>query len=95
MYVTNITNKKQSGSRMHKSTTWNSGNPTAWNLGNPCLSYQDVNTFQTNKQTKKFKYIKLAYILNINNITKCLNNNMFLYFSEIWPMPFLTFKFQT
>ena len=90
-----LKNKKQSGSPMHKSIAWNSGNPTAWNLGNPCLSYQDVDTFHTNKQTKKFKYIKLACILNINNINKYLNNNMFSYFSEIWPMPFLTFKFQT
>ena len=53
---------------MHVSTTWNLGNPTALISGNPCLSYQDVDTFQTNKQTNKLKYIKLAYILNINNI---------------------------
>ena len=64
---------------------------TAWNSGDPWLSYQDVATFQTNK----FKYIKLACILNINNINKYLNNTMFSYFSEIWPMPFVTFKFQT
>ena len=80
---------------MHVSTPWNWGNPTALISGNPCLSYQDVNIFQTNKQTNKLKYIKLAYILNINNINRYLNNNMFSYFSEIWPMPFVTFKFQT